>query len=106
MALREITIDNQKIWVEVADLEIEGQPAGNRRENTSRAQQLGDMRGRLDQVLQVVTAPVQAALRTAGAAEWSIEISIGFEGGVGVPFLASGEANAALKVTAKWTKES
>lgn len=106
MALREITINDQAILVEVADLEIEGQPAGNRRENTSLTQQLGDMRGRLDQVLQVITVPVQAALETAGAAEWSIEISIGFKGETGVPFLASGEANAALKVIAKWTKGS
>lgn len=105
MALREITIYNQKILVEVADLEIEGQPTGDGFEDTSLFDDLGDIKDRLSPLLEIITAPVAAAFKTAGAAEWSLEISIGFKGGTGVPFLASGEANAALKVTAKWSKE-
>jgi Trypsin-co-occurring domain 1 len=38
-------------------------------------------------------------------AEWSMEINIGFKGKSNpIPVILSGEANASLKVTAKWQK--
>lgn len=104
MALREITINGQPILVEVADLQVEGETAGGRFEDTDATDRIGDMKDRLDALVQALTAPVQAAFKTAGAAEWTLEISIGFTGTTGVPFIASGEANAAVKVTATWKK--
>jgi hypothetical protein len=108
MALREILIDGQPILVEVADLEVEGQTAatrgGGRFQYTDATDKIGDMKDRLDHLVQVLATPVQNALKGAGADEWTVEISIGFKGETGLPFIASGEANAALKVSAKWKK--
>ncbi|WP_295432716.1 CU044_2847 family protein [uncultured Thiodictyon sp.] len=102
MALREITINGQTILVEVADLKVEGQSADNRREPTAASAEGGDMTDRIDHLLKALTAPVQAACQAAGAAEWSLRINIGFGGKAALPFIASGEANAAVRVTAKW----
>jgi hypothetical protein len=33
-----------------------------------------------------------------------MEITLGFKGETGVPFVAKGEANAAVKVIAKWSR--
>jgi hypothetical protein len=104
MALREISINDEPILIEVTDLQIEGQPDSGRFEFTDATKKIGDMKERLDQMIKGLTAPVQDALRGAGADEWTLEISIGFKGGTGLPFIASGEANAALKVSAKWKK--
>ena len=43
MALREITINGEPILVEVADLQVEGQTAGDSFENTSVTGWLGDV---------------------------------------------------------------
>lgn len=105
MALREILIDGQPILVEVADLEVEGQSTGLRRENTDATGEAGDLTERIDHLLQTLTAPVKAACKAAGAAEWTLEISLGFAGKAALPFVASGEANAAVKVIAKWAPD-
>lgn len=105
MALREITVNGQPILVEVADLTVENQPAtsaGDRFEYTSATDRIGDMKDRIDPIVKALAAPVQAAFQAAGAAEWTMEISIGFKGETGIPFLAAGEANAAVKVSATW----
>ena len=112
MALREITIDGQPILVEVADLSVENAVThetlatrgGGRFEYTDATDKISDMKDRLDHLVKALTAPVQNAFKGAGADEWSLEISIGFKGETGLPFIASGEANAALKVSAKWKK--
>jgi hypothetical protein len=106
MALREIKVGGQTILVEVIDLTVEGQTpgAGGRFEDTSATDKLGDMGGRVSDLLKAMTTPVQAALKAAAADEWTLEVCLGFKGETGVPFIASGEANAAVKVTAKWKK--
>ena len=103
MPLREIMLNGQPILVEVADLTVEGEPAApNRFENTDLTGRLADMKDRIGPIINALAAPVQAAMKAAGAAEWSIEVNIGFKGETGVPFLAAAEANAAVKVSAKW----
>lgn len=104
MPLKTIALNGQSILVEVADLKAEGQipgPSADGFENTSLAD---DMKDRLDPILRALAAPVQAVMQAAGAAEWSIEINVGFEGEAGIPFLANGKANAAAKVSATWKK--
>lgn len=102
MALKEIEIDGQPILVEVTALEVEGGGGAGRWEHTSKGDQ--DMGQRISDLVGVLTAPVRRSLETAGAAEWTMEITLGFKGETGVPFVAKGEANAAVKVTAKWAK--
>jgi hypothetical protein len=107
MALKQIELDGQPILVEVTDLDIEAGGDG-RWEKTSRASLEGadgqDMGERISGLVAVLTAPVRRSLALAGAAEWTMEITLGFKGETGVPFVAKGEANAAVKVTATWSK--
>lgn len=107
MALREITLGDQAILVEVADLEVEGQApggAGEGFEYTSLSGEVGDVKDRIYQLVKTLAAPIREALKDAAADEWSLKVCLGFKGQTGLPFIASGEANAAVKVTAKWKK--
>jgi hypothetical protein len=107
--LKAINVGGETIYVEVTDLPIEGSDAGahgeDRWEKTSAKgdEEIGE---RIRGLIGVVTAPVQHALSVAGAAEWTVEVSVGFEAQSGLPFIATGKANGAVKVTAKWAKES
>lgn len=102
MALKEIEIDGQSVLVEVTELEVEGGGGAGRWKQTSKDDQ--EMGQRISGLVGVLTAPVRRSLETAGAAEWTMEITLGFKGETGVPFVAKGEANAAVKVIAKWSK--
>lgn len=116
MALKAIEVDGETILVEVTDLELEralepgaGQSGGDGRwEPTAKtpggAADDPDMGRRISALVGVLSAPVQRSLARAGAAEWTMEITLGFKGETGVPFVAKGEANAAVKVTARWGK--
>jgi hypothetical protein len=53
--------------------------------------------------LEAVLEPIKAScLKLPGLSEVSVEVSLGFKGTVGF-FVAKGEANGAVKVTAKWS---
>ncbi|MFG6488350.1 CU044_2847 family protein [Roseateles sp. BYS78W] len=53
--------------------------------------------------LEAVLEPIKASCLTLpGLSEVSVEVSLGFKGTVGF-FVAKGEANGAVKVTAKWS---
>ena len=92
--------------LQVTDLPIEGGSATDRFEYTDAGTRAGtDMGQRITALLGVLTRPVQRALASTGAEEWTLEVSMGFKGGAGVPFIANGEANGAVKVTAKWRKD-
>lgn len=108
MALREIKVGDQTILVEVTDVQVEGQTPGTPGgfEYTSVDKQVGDVKDRIAALLSGLAAPVQEGLQALGPEEWTLELSLGFKGGTGIPFLASAEANGAVKVTAKWKKGS
>ncbi|MBX3667684.1 MAG: hypothetical protein KF778_04705 [Rhodocyclaceae bacterium] len=101
MALKEIVVGGQTIWVEVADLP---EDRSGRSEFTAVPEIEADLAQRIEKLVAALTTPVQAAFKGSGAAEWSFEINVGFKGETGVPFVAKGEANAAVKVSAKWTR--
>ncbi len=107
MALKEIKVGGKTILVEIAELPLEGKAVGKqagRFEGTSVRGKVEDMAEDIRDLVGVLTAPVQAAFEGSGAEEWSVEINFGFKGETGLPFVAKGEANAAVKVTAKWKK--
>jgi len=106
MALKEITVDGEVILVEVTDLPVEGgavRGSGGRFEYTAAG---GDMGKYISGLVQAMTKPVQRAIDGAGASEWTLELNLGFKGETGLPFIAKGEAEGAVKVTAKWNKDT
>lgn len=54
--------------------------------------------------ISVITEQVRQALAEHQPEEWGVEFSVGFKGKAGIPIIAQGEANGALKITAKWKK--
>lgn len=56
--------------------------------------------------ISVITEQVKQALADHQPEEWGVEFSVGFKGKAGIPIIAQGEANGALKITAKWKKGS
>ncbi|MFM2057419.1 MAG: hypothetical protein RLY71_1804 [Pseudomonadota bacterium] len=111
MGTRLITIDGVQVYVEVEDIDVPApprhlDPTGVRRnlEATGVADRLGDVADQLKTIIRSVTGPVQAALQELPPDEWSVELNIGFKGEAGIPCITKGEANASVKVTAKWKK--
>lgn len=49
---------------------------------------------------------VHDSLKQVGPKEWQVELTFGFAGNGGIPFIASGEVQGGVKVTAKWEKET
>jgi hypothetical protein len=105
MALKEVSLGGKTILVEVVELPVEGREGPSERfENTSVREKVGDLADSIRDLVEVVTAPARAAFEGSQAEEWAIELNIGFKGESGLPFIAKGEANAAVKITAKWKK--
>ena len=105
MALKEVSLGGKAILLEVVDLEVEEASEGDPDfENTSVREKVGDLADSIRDLVEVVTAPARAAFEGSQAEEWAIELNIGFKGETGWPFVAKGEANAAVKITAKWKK--
>jgi hypothetical protein len=116
MPVQTIRIGNQSVLVEVMPIEPDDQLPGiatayvaTRRggvdmEHTSVASEIVDAAKRIEATVAAVVAPVASAMRSISADEWSVELSFGFKGGAGIPFLVNGEANGTVKVNAKWKR--
>jgi hypothetical protein len=105
--LQQVKVGRTQIWVEVEPTAPAGAGDGKftstsgrtAREAVSSLTQ-ADIAGTLHGLL----APIHKALREIGPNEVQVELALGIKGEVGV-FVAKGEGNASLKVTAKWTFE-
>ncbi len=103
MALKQVMIGGKQIWIEVVELQADT-ASGERFKETSVTEKIGDLADVIRDIVGVVTEPVYAAFEGSRAAEWSMELNLGFKAEGGVPFVAKGETNASVKITAKWKK--
>ncbi|MBL8300175.1 MAG: hypothetical protein JNN30_17690 [Rhodanobacteraceae bacterium] len=110
--LQRLEIGGQTIWVEVGD-SIRPAP-GNQRSSTDggivrtsaggtalTAAAVVLAQADITHTLSALITPIHAALAQIRPEEVAVELSLGLKGEVGV-FVAKSEANAALKITAKW----
>lgn len=106
--LQSVEVDGKTIWVEVEELQINGgnpkprskfadTDASGAANAAAQALTKVDMESALDTII----GPIHRALEKVRPEEVSIELSLGLKGEVGV-FVAKGEGNASVKVTAKW----
>lgn len=66
---------------------------------------IGDTVASLQATLRGVVKIVHESLKDNSPAEWGVELAIGFKGKTNpIPVIVSSEANASLKVHAKWLK--
>lgn len=123
MAVQTIMIGGQSVLVEVVDEEAgdclptgaaplvatstrgDGQRDQVRFENVSLASDALEAARRMESTLRAVVEPIQRAGKGLGVTEWTVELSFGFKGSAGIPFVVNGEANGAVKVSAKWKGE-
>lgn len=104
-SIHKIEIDGQAVWVEMEEVPL-ARSAAPKFADTSAPRELGttavEAIRKMDvaQTLGAVVAPVRDALSRFQPEEVTIELSLGFKADVGV-FVASGEASALVKVTAK-----
>lgn len=97
---------DETIYIEVSDVERHG-VARQDEDGLEDVNALDDIVDAAEQIrgtIKALAKTVQAALVESQPKEWTLEINLGFKGSAGIPFLAQGEANGAVKVTAKWQK--
>lgn len=106
--LQALVLDGRTVWVEVADIEPEA-GAGGKTTRTSSPGAAGAQAAAqaltqvdLGSTLTALLEPVHDTLRRMRPDEVSVELSLGMKGEVGF-FVAKGEGNAALKISAKWS---
>jgi len=109
MPTRLIRLNGTEFHVEVDELDVQfsrpaasGELAGRGLTATGVADRVADSGSELRQMLSAVTSSVQQALEKSKPNEWTVELLVGFKGEAGVPCLTKGEANASIKLTAKW----
>ena len=106
--LQALVLGGRTVWVEVADIEPEAGTGGKTTRTSSPgapgAQAAAQALAQVDlgSTLTAILTPVHDTLRRIGPNEVSVELSLGLKGEVGF-FVAKGEGNAALKISAKWT---
>ena len=116
MTVQTVLINGQSVLVEVvpqtegdrlpAEAVVPSKRAGRDNvdyEEVTLTSDLVEAAGRIQSTLSAVLSPIQEAGKGFSVSEWSVELSFGFKGGAGIPFLVNGEANGAIKVSAKWT---
>ncbi len=105
--LQPIDVNGTVIWVEVADTPVVRAPvAGGKFAETSAQGAAGGIVAEVGKVdiaktLDVLVTPIHQGLAKLAPDEVTIELGIGIKGEVGI-FVASSEANASVKITAKW----
>ncbi len=105
--LQAINLGGQTVWVEVSDVAAARRPHSEFAPTSEGVNAVVD--GAVEQLakadigptLKALISPVYEALKGSGPEEVSVELSIGIKGEVGF-FIAKGEGNASMKVSAKW----
>jgi Trypsin-co-occurring domain 1 len=113
--LEAIVIDGTTVWIEAEDMAVAAGTAARKtsRRSSETVKTSADgaetaaaaiTRVDLQKTLTALITPVHKALAAAAPKEVTLELSLGLKGEVGV-FVAKSEANASIKVTAKWVFE-
>lgn len=104
--IKALELGGQTIYVEVAEVE---QPveaiARDGFQKATAANRLVSTGEQVRGTISALAVMVHEALSSAKPAEWTLEINIGFNDKTGIPFIAEGGANGAVKISAKWKKD-
>lgn len=104
--IQPLKFGDETIYVEVSNVEQQGETPAQQ-DQWSDVNALDDIRDagtQFHSTISALCATVQAAVKNSQPDEWTLEINLGIKGSAGIPFITQGEANGAVKVTAKWKK--
>ncbi|MDH3598668.1 MAG: hypothetical protein OEU26_03395 [Candidatus Tectomicrobia bacterium] len=103
-----LKFNGETIFIEVSEIEqdqtSEETSPGDAYEDISAETRLIEAGERVRSTISTLAATVRHALDKVEPSEWTLEINLGFKGKAGIPFVTQGEANGAIKVTAKWQR--
>ena len=104
--IQPLKFGEQTIYIEVSDVNEFGKADAekDRFEQVNAIDEIKESGSQVHGTIKALSETVQSALADAQPNEWSLEINLGFKGKSGIPFIAEGEANGSVKVTAKWNK--
>jgi hypothetical protein len=104
--IQPLQFGDEIIYIEVSDIEQQGetQQIQNRWQQVNALDKVRDAGTQVHATVKALCATMQSALKDAQPDEWTLELNLGFKGQAGIPFISQGEANGAVKVTAKWKK--
>lgn len=105
-----LEFNGESIFIEVTEIEqVEGKAPSKKtkgkKDGFEKASTEEDMIAageRVRSTISALAATIHQGLSKTSPSEWALEVNIGFKGKAGIPFIAEGEANGAVKVTAKW----
>jgi len=102
--IQPLKFGDQVIYIEVSEVEQQGQDPSEqtRFKSVNALDDIQDAGTKVLSTVKALCATMQQALADSKPSEWTLEINMGFKGSAGVPFVTQGEANGAVKVTAKW----
>lgn len=95
------------IYIEVTEAELE-QPATGEQglpegfEYSSAKDRIVAAGDAVRDTIAALAETVHQGISSLKPEEWTLEVNLGFKGKAGIPFVSEGEANGAVKVTAKW----
>jgi len=104
-SVQQVIIGGKELWVEVEDIPVQAKPGKFRPTsaggNAAKAAVEKIRQADVAETVGAIFESIQAGLAKVRPEEFSIELSLGLKADVGV-FVASSEASAQVKVTAKW----
>lgn len=111
-----VEINGKTIWIEIDQVDVI-QPKSVKSDHPSdlrnNATPVGpvpdyikDKVASVGETLDAVVSSVEQSIDKLSPDEWSIELNLGFAGEKRIPYIAKGEMNGSIKVTAKWKKTS
>lgn len=103
--IQALKFGNDTIYIEVSEVAQEGVIKIDDDDELEKINALDDVINTGQQLVAAIrglVGAVKSGLDEAKPKEWTLEINLGFKGKAGIPFITEGEANGAVKVTAKW----
>ena len=111
-----IEINKKTIWIEVDQIDIIPAESGKKNHPSDlrktakpvgpAADYLKEKIASIGETLEAIVSEVDKGVDKFSPDEWSVEVNMGFAGEKRIPYIAKGEMNGSIKVTAKWKKTS
>jgi hypothetical protein len=101
------------IYIEVTEAEVEPglvlPPASepelpSHMEHTSARDKLVSAGDAMRDTIAALAETVHQGIAHLAPDEWKMEVTLGFKGKTGIPYVAEGEANGAVKISATWKR--
>ncbi len=99
-SIQPFEFQGKTIYIEVTDMEPVGRELTSGRDTGPGKLALAGEAVR--DTIAALAATVQQGMAALAPDEWKLEVTLGFKGKSGIPFIAQGEGSGSVKVSATW----